>query len=627
MRLSHVLALFCLSVLCFRGCSTTPCPEQCRCHSRESVLVMNCSHSMLERFVPFEAILNDSQSYDLAKPISNNYEFSLSEVVEVDISHSNLEDVPNFDGFYHLKRLNLGYNKIRSISDEALASLRYLEELNLSHNQISYISGIAFKSLLSLQKIDLGWNKLKTLSFSLHIPNLKELYLNDNSIEDILPELPLNFSSLKTLSLANNTISHLQSKSLMKCYKLENLNLAQNPLLKVPAQALRHVASTLVKLNLSSTHITTIRSDDFANLLVIQEIDLSNTKMAKIEEKSFRNLPKLLQLHLNDNQELKEIHHAAFRSLPSLLLLHLHNCNLSCLHDLSPQLLQSLQRLTLHGNPLLCNCNLTWLQHFRHTTVLDRQGIKCISNNKKCQDLHTSGKCAPRIVGLPAATTVMERQRLVLTCNAIGNPRPTVQWRDPTDTETPKGQFLIFEKINQNQSGTYHCLAYSEAGSARAKISVEVIPRLKLQVFSINSTVALVTWNGRLPVITSRLRVRFRDNSTEFVKDAEVDEEKITVRFFREIFADNVEICLLECETELICDYFDNRDKKQGSFMYLNLFIVLFCFLLCVYSLKSKLKQVDRTVKMMRMTINLDRDPVFYNSNALAIEILSRTEL
>ncbi|VDM21186.1 unnamed protein product [Wuchereria bancrofti] len=369
----------------------------------------------------------------------------------------------------------------------------------------------------------------------------------------------------------------------MKCYKLENLNLAQNPLLKVPAQALRHVASTLVKLNLSSTHITTIRSDDFANLLVIQEIDLSNTKMAKIEEKSFRNLPKLLQLHLNDNQELKEIHHAAFRSLPSLLLLHLHNCNLSCLHDLSPQLLQSLQRLTLHGNPLL--------------------------------------------FGLPAATTVMERQRLVLTCNAIGNPRPTVQWRDPTDTETPKGQFLIFEKINQNQSGTYHCLAYSEAGSARAKISVEVIPRLKLQVFSINSTVALVTWNGRLPVITSRLRVRFRDNSTEFVKDAEVDEEKITVRFFREIFADNVEICLLECETELICDYFDNRDKKQGSFMYLNLFIVLFCFLLCVYSLKSKLKQVDRTVKMMRMTINLDRDPVFYNSNALAIEILSRTEL
>lgn len=589
--------------------------------------VMDCSHSTLQRFVPFETILNDSQSYNSAKPISNNYEFSLSEVVEVDISHSNLENVPSFDGFYHLKRLNLAYNKIRSVSDEALASLRYLEELNLSHNQISYISGIAFKSLFSLQKIDLGWNMLKTLSFSQDIPNLKELYLNDNLIEDILPELPLNFSSLKTLSLANNTISHLQSKSLMKCYKLENLNLARNPFLEVPAQALRHVASTLVKLNLSSTHITTIRSDDFANLLVIQEIDLSNTKMAKIEENSFRNLPKLLQLHLNDNQELKEIHHAAFRSLPSLLLLHLHNCNLSCLHDLNPQLFQSLQRLTLHGNPLLFNCNLTWLQHFRHTTVLDRQGIKCISNSKRYQDLHTSGKSPPRIVGLPAATAVMERQRLVLTCNAIGNPRPTVQWRDPTDTETPKGQFLIFEEINQNQSGTYHCLAYSEAGSVEAKISVEVIPDLRLQVFSINSTVALVTWNGRLPVITSRLRIRFRDNSTEFVRDAEVDEEKIAVRFFREIFADSVEVCLLDGETELICDYFDNRDEKQGSFLYLNLFIILFCFLLCIYSLKSKLKQVDRTVKMMRMTINLDRGPVFYNSNALAIEIVSRTEL
>ncbi|VDM92077.1 unnamed protein product [Onchocerca ochengi] len=631
MRFPGLPALLYLSVVL---CSSykrniIPCPEPCQCYSLESLhTVMNCSHSMLKRFLPLEMIRNDSQFYDSVRSVSNNQRFRLSEVLELDISYNKLKDIPNFDDFYHLKRLNLEYNRIRSIPDEAISSLNYLEELNFSNNQISEISEIAFKNLTSLRGMYLGGNKLKTLPSSLHILHLRELYLDDNLIENILPE-PLNFSSLKTLSLANNRISNMQPRSLIKYCKLENLNLARNPLLEVPRQILREVATTLVKLNLSSTLIATIRSGDFTNFLAIQEIDLSNAKITKIEENSFCNLPKLLKLHLNDNPELKHISSGAFQLLPSLSLIHLHNCNLSELHDFNLKSLPSLQHLTFYGNPLLCNCNLTWIQHLRHI-VMDKKEIRCINDNKRYQNLHTFEilkKCPPRIINLPVAITVLERQRLFLTCDAIGNPKPAIQWRDPTDAEISNERFLILQKINQNQSGNYRCLAYSEAGLVEAKIFVNVIPQLKLQMLSINSTMAVISWLGKLPFVTSKLRVRFRCNSTEFVRDAEVNEKRITVQFFREISLDKetIEFCLLDGTTELVCDYFDSReDNSEGNFIYLKFFIVSFCFLLCAYNINCKLKRIDREVKMMRTTMNQERNPTFYNSSTLAVQILTR---
>ncbi|OZC07031.1 leucine Rich repeat-containing domain protein [Onchocerca flexuosa] len=629
MRFPGLPALFYLSVVL---CSSnrrniTPCPDPCHCYSLESLhIVMDCSHSMLERFLPLEMIRNDSQFYDSVRSVLNNNQFILSEILELDISYNKLKDIPNFDDFYHLKRLNLEYNRIRSIPDEAMTSLNYLEELNLSNNQISEISEYAFKNLTFLRTLNLGGNNLKTLPSSLHILNLRELHLDDNWIEKFLPELS-NFSSLKTLSLANNRISYIQPRSLIEYCKLENLNLARNPLFEVPRQILRQVALTLVKLNLSSTPIATIRSGDFTNLLAIQEIDLSYAKITKIEENSFCNLPKLLKLHLNGNPELEHISSGAFQLLPSLLLIHLHNCSLSGLDDLNLQSLPSLQHLTFYGNPSLCNCNLTWIQHLRHI-VMDGKEIRCISKNKRYRNLHTFEileKCPPRIIGLPTAITVMERKRLFLTCDAIGNPKPAIQWRDPTDAEISNERFLIFPKINQNQSGNYRCLAYSEAGLDEAKIFVNVIPRLKLQMLSINSTMAVISWHGKLPYNTTRLRVRFRYNSTEFVRNAEVNETRITVRFFREMFLDTIELCLLDGTTELVCDYFDNRkDSSEGNFIYLKFFVVSFCFILCAYNINFKFKRIDREVEMMRMTVNLERNPTFYNSSTLAVQILTR---
>uniref|UniRef100_A0A915PP18 Ig-like domain-containing protein n=1 Tax=Setaria digitata TaxID=48799 RepID=A0A915PP18_9BILA len=601
--------------------------ESCRNYSIEDVITMNCSHSMLQQFSPLAVVRNSSIN-----------EFTASEIVSLDISYNKLENLPDFHHFVHLKRLNLEYNRIYSIPHEAFTSLRSLEEVNLSHNWISQISENAFKNLRTLRKISLDGNYLETLPSSVDMHTVQELYLNDNLIRTVPSEL-LIFPNLTTLSLANNKISFMQSKALINCYKLENLNLAQNYFHEVPREILQNVASTLIKLNLSSTPIMMIKDGDFANLSAIQEIDLSNTKITIIEENSFWNLPKLVKLYLNDNSELKHLYYGAFRSLPSLSLIHLHNCKLTGLHDLSQELLPSLQHLSLNGNPLLCDCNLIWLQRNRHI-VMDREELTCfnISNDKRYQNLDNfeiAEHCSPRIINVPDEVVIMKGERLFLRCDAIGNPEPAILWLDEADGgEFSNGRFLMIERINRDQTGFYRCVAHSEFGLTEAKIFVNVIPNLNLEVLRINSTVAKAIWHGMLPYETSRFHVRLRDNLIELLQDVENYGDEIVTYFQSEIFSDTFELCLMIDATELMCANFDTRDRnnyrlmlmKFSHFAYSIIFIAYIYIFYIAYNLKLKCEQSaeNDAIKKVNVTVFAEKEPKFYRSSALAIEILER---
>lgn len=255
------------------------CPEPCRCYLEKSVNVLDCSTTYLEQFPQPETIPSDVQLINMSRnsirSIPDSYKFWFPECAELDISHNELKNVPNLEGFYRLKRLNLEYNGITSLPEEAFVHLSYLEELLLGGNQISHISEAAFKNLYSLQKLNLSCNKLETLPSAVDSLNLKELYFNGNLIENPVLEF-LNLSELRRLSLAWNRISRMGSQVLQNSQKLEYLDLAHNRFLEVPQQTLRVVAATLVNLNLSSTPITRIKSGDFINLGSLQVIDLSS---------------------------------------------------------------------------------------------------------------------------------------------------------------------------------------------------------------------------------------------------------------------------------------------------------------------------------------------------------------
>lgn len=642
------------------------CPVQCRCYSENNMNIMDCSNSSMEQFPEPKTIPNNLQLINMSRncihSIPDSYQFWFPQVVLFDISYNHFENMPNFGGFYRLKGLNLAHNRIKSIPEEVFAHLNYLEELNLAYNRISHISKNAFKNLTSLRHLDLSGNRLESLPQLLDAYKLRELILNDNFIKHI-PSQSLNFPNLRTLSLAKNAISHLEPKSLENCQQLEVLNLAYNPFPEIPPQMLHSVGATLLKLNLSSTSITTIRSGDFVNLLSIKEIDLTRTKMTAIHENSFLNLPKLSELHLNDNLKLNHIDSNAFRLLPSISVIYLHNCNLSGLHDLTVKI-SSLKQLTLCGNSFICDCNLKWLQRVRDIVIYD-ECLTCVNSTYTGQveklnliSFLAPEKCTPRIVNLATNVSIMEGQRLVLNCDTFGNPKPSVQWRNPSGTIFD-GRYLIFEQITTNHSGIYRCLASSDEGLATAETYVDVIPRLQLKLIFMNSTTAMVGWSGKLSSVTSKLQFRFRDNSTEFVEDAEVGEAITVIRLYRNgQLSKSFELCLMDGVEELTCENINGECRSLWDYFRISesvicILLLSFMFALLIFFMRTgcdKLfifKNIPNfpTIDIANDSVKLEKNEgdedkkdkviimeglnndfsICYKSTALAAEILSRT--
>ena len=96
-------------------------------------------------------------------------------------------------------------------------------------------------------------------------------------------------------------------------------------------------------------------------------------KLITVDQYAFRNLSKLMSLHLHSNPSLSYLHPHAFVDLDSLEALYLHNCSLSSLPFTLPSMLPSLHHVTLFANPLLCDCNSAWIWHEMRAKPDNRQ--------------------------------------------------------------------------------------------------------------------------------------------------------------------------------------------------------------------------------------------------------------
>ena len=79
----------------------------------------------------------------------------------------------------------------------------------------------------------------------------------------------------------------------------------------------------------------------------------------------------------------------------------------------------------------------------------------------------------PTITEAPQDTTVNEGDPLQLTCNASGQPTPTITW---TKDGKQLGKTLNIQKSNKNDAGKYVCKAdnsVKDAKTASAQVTVQ----------------------------------------------------------------------------------------------------------------------------------------------------------
>lgn len=135
-----------------------------------------------------------------------------------------------FSGLVNLQYLDLSFNNISQVDEDAFKYLRSLEHLSLGRNSLTVL-GDWTRPLLSLKILDVSQNLLVQLSSSLKLNNVEILNLSDNMLVDIIDDDDVDVGGVVGVT---------------------HLDLSYNKLTRVP---LGMLTTTLTELNLSGNMI------------------------------------------------------------------------------------------------------------------------------------------------------------------------------------------------------------------------------------------------------------------------------------------------------------------------------------------------------------------------------------
>lgn len=204
-------------------------------------------------------------------------------------------------------------------------------------SEIDYIPIEIFKRFPDLIVFDASYTSLPILKENTFegANKLKALVLSNNKIKQLssfnglteLVELNLSHNRIKTLSVFK------------KLFNLRVLDLKGNEIIVIDKDAFQHLAN-LTKLQLSQNWILQV-DDEFKDLKILEELDLSENRIKKINENSFKGLKDLKSLHIGQNA-ITELDETIFKDLVNLQFLYLQN---NRMFAVAPSLLANLKLL------------------------------------------------------------------------------------------------------------------------------------------------------------------------------------------------------------------------------------------------------------------------------------------
>ncbi|XP_070496883.1 carboxypeptidase N subunit 2-like [Chironomus tepperi] len=359
--------------------------------SQTNLRLLNLSNNTLSTIDPnIIAHLNElheiNLSHNFLTKITADFLEATSHVEVMRLENNKLYVIDNaYDKInYLLRELFLAHNHFTVITSAMFEKLTNLEVIDLSDNKISNIDNEAFTKLTALRLLDLSINSIKRITVQLpdslelltinnnnlnswpllNVPeNLKELEIQDNSLDYLFPR-DKRVPSLVKLDASRNLLHQLPDAQFVN---LEYLNLGFNLLNSVPDN-INEKAPFLKDLILDGNEIADI---EFVEPTTLESISLCNmTSLHKINAYALQNLSgknltsdqleTCVAVKIAYNENLVEIEPDAFYGV--------RFCDL----DLSYNNLQTVpQNLTdwkniengvnLQGNPLLCSCEQQWI--------------------------------------------------------------------------------------------------------------------------------------------------------------------------------------------------------------------------------------------------------------------------
>ncbi len=159
------------------------------------------------------------------------------------------------------------------------------------------------------------------------------------------------------LELSDQGLGSLRSDDFAGLSSLEELNLPRNSLTELPSGVFDGLSS-LTHLRVSQNRLTAVPDGVFDDLTSLTFLKLNINELVWLPPDAFEELSNLEELHLNNNSNLACIHASQFDGLSSLTKLAMHNTNLGNINPthFTRWSLNSLTELRF-GNTLIANAN------------------------------------------------------------------------------------------------------------------------------------------------------------------------------------------------------------------------------------------------------------------------------
>lgn len=475
------------------------CPARCECSAQSKSV--SCHRKRLPTIpegIPIETRVLDLSKNKLRIITPDNFS-SFLQLEDLDLSDNLISVVEpgSFRSQLALRSLNFRSNLLQLVPAGVLSGLSNLTRLDLSHNRLVVLLDHAFQDLRKLSSLEVGDNELVFISQRAFtgLLGLQSLTLERSNLTVVPTDALGHLYSLVELHMRYLSIGFLKPFSFKRLSRLRRLDIDYWPWLDtLPPHSLHGL--NLTTLFITNTNLSVFPGAALRNLLYLTHLNLSYCRIQHIHQGELGQLPHLVELRLQ-GAHLLSIEPFAFVGLKSLQLLDVSHNRLDSLERgvfASPD---SLQRLCLGGNPLVCDCRLLWLLNSHKPPSL-----QVVDDQPECSaPEHLLGKtlrdlkeplvsrymtCTKPRIGPNTTQLLMadEGQPAHLSCMAEGAPRPSVVWITPHRryitakssgrVEVQPDGTLEIKAAELHDSGVYLCIASNPAGNASLSASLAV---------------------------------------------------------------------------------------------------------------------------------------------------------
>ncbi|NXJ40132.1 LRRN4 protein, partial [Ciconia maguari] len=263
-----------------------------------------------------------------------------------------------------LETLDLSNNLLEEVNGTEIANLPRLRILSLRQNHIQAVRW-GSEPLSSLLSLDLSFNKLSSVPscHSSALPNLRWLSLAGNPLIEIQPLAFSCYPQLQFLNLSATLLGQDDSRGIRESAFAISTS---------PSKATNRPGNTINVLDLSRTFLEKIQPEWARHLPNLRSLHLTKmSRLRSLDTDFFKSMPDLRELNCQDSRSLGFVRTEMFDSAPHLSHLSFENCNLSSFNPWNINSSDSII-INLYGNPLLCDCQLSWLLSKPKKVVLQK---------------------------------------------------------------------------------------------------------------------------------------------------------------------------------------------------------------------------------------------------------------